>query len=529
MAADDHVPAKLSKNDSSPADTDYMQMFAEAQRLRFSGNAEDEFISGYHNSTIRTTRRAFMAGFLLYSLFGILDIYVTPVSLPQVWLIRFGIGCPALILMILCTYVKKLYSIMQFLGAATTTIGGVGLVCIIMITRPEEIAYTQYYAGLILVMLFTSSWLRLRFWYALSTNTIIIISYELAAIYKQHLPETPQGNILFISNNFLLLGTYVIGAFANYSLELHTRTDFLQKRIIEAEKNKVNAQRLAIEQQANDLSKALTSLKETQSRLINSEKLASLGELTAGIAHEIKNPLNFVTNFSEISIELIHDFEAQISAGNTEDLLSLAKNLKEIVEKIAFHGNRADSIVKSMLQHSRQSTGEKEPTDINTLIDEYLRLSYQGLRARDHNFNASMKTALDNSIEDINIVAQDMGRVLLNLFTNAFYSVNEKKKQAVTADIPYEPLVTVTTKAISLEENNNRPAISIVVKDNGMGISQKAMPKIFQPFFTTKPPGEGVGLGLSLSHEIITRGHGGSIHIETKEGEFAEFIIIIPI
>jgi C4-dicarboxylate-specific signal transduction histidine kinase len=334
----------------------------------------------------------------------------------------------------------------------------------------------------------------------------------------QHLVASPEGEVLFLSNNFVLLGTYIIGAFANYSLERHTRIDFLQKRTIEAEKNKVNDQRVAIEQQAHKLSRAIASLKETQSRLVNSEKLASLGELTAGIAHEIKNPLNFVTNFSELNMELINDFEAEAAAGNTEEAIRLAKDIKENLQKIAYHSNRADSIVKNMLQHSRKGTGQKQPTDINALIDEYFRLSYQGVRAKDKDFNTAIKVELDETIESINVVPQDIGRVLLNMFTNAFYSVNQKKKQAGKA---YEPCVTVSTQ-------KETGSIAIRIRDNGVGITQKAMTKIFQPFFTTKPTGEGVGLGLSLSHDIITKGHGGMMNVESGEGEFAEFIIHLP-
>ncbi|MFN2440945.1 MAG: sensor histidine kinase, partial [Chitinophagaceae bacterium] len=313
-------------------------------------------------------------------------------------------------------------------------------------------------------------------------------------------------------------------------LERHTRIDFLQKRTIETEKNKVTAQRAAIEQQAQRLSKIIASLRETQARLVSSEKLASLGELTAGIAHEIKNPLNFVTNFSEVSLELINDFEAAAMAGNREETIELAKSIKEMLEKIAYHGNRADSIVKSMLQHSRKETGEKEPTDINALIDEYFRLSYQGLRAKDKNFNASMKMELDDNIGNINIIPQDIGRVILNLFTNAFYSVNQKKKShhPLKGGENYEPIVSVTTKNLRspLGDGGN---IVIRVKDNGLGIAQNSMNKIFQPFFTTKPSGEGIGLGLSLSHEIITKGHGGTMKVESEEGEFAEFIISLPV
>jgi signal transduction histidine kinase len=268
----------------------------------------------------------------------------------------------------------------------------------------------------------------------------------------------------------------------------------------------------------------VASLKETQTRLVNSEKLASLGELTAGIAHEIKNPLNFVTNFSEVSLELAKDFEAETAAGNTKETIALAKDIKENLLKIAYHGNGADSIVKSMLQHSSKGTGQKQQTDINALIDEYFRLSYQGLRAKDKDFNATTEMDLDDGIGHINIVPQDIGRVVLNLFTNAFYSVNQKKKQA---DKSYEPKVSVGTKLI--KSASGEGSVVIRVKDNGLGITQKAMPKIFQPFFTTKPSGEGIGLGLSLSHEIIIKGHGGTMNVESRQGEFAEFIIHLPV
>jgi hypothetical protein len=225
--------------------TDYMQLYAAAQWLRFPRKIEAEFIADYYNSTIKTTRWAFTAGFLIYALFGYLDLYVAPISLRNVWLIRFGIGCPVLLIVVFFTFIKRFAPYMQLLGAAAATIGGVGVVAIIMITQPVEVANTHYYSGLILVMLFTSSWLR--FWYALVTNTIVIISYQLVAIYEQNLLGSLEGNVQFLSNNFVLLATYIIGAFANYSLERHTRIDFLQKRTIEAEKNKVNSQRVAIQ------------------------------------------------------------------------------------------------------------------------------------------------------------------------------------------------------------------------------------------------------------------------------------------
>jgi signal transduction histidine kinase len=273
------------------------------------------------------------------------------------------------------------------------------------------------------------------------------------------------------------------------------------------------------------IEKAYKDLKSTQSQLIQSEKMASLGELTAGIAHEIQNPLNFVNNFSEVSAELIDEWKEQFTKGNGQDATVIADDIKQNLEKIIQHGKRADAIVKGMLQHSRTSTGQKEPTDINALTDEYLRLAYHGLRAKDKSFNTTIKTDFDErlsadkaGIGKINIIPQDIGRVILNLITNAFYSVTEKSKHHPDN---YEPTVSVSTKRLV-------DKIEIKVKDNGMGIPQKVMDKIFQPFFTTKPTGQGTGLGLSLSYDIITKGHGGELKVETKEGEGAEFIILVP-
>jgi two-component system NtrC family sensor kinase len=270
--------------------------------------------------------------------------------------------------------------------------------------------------------------------------------------------------------------------------------------------------------QKDELQKTLDELKSAQSQLIQSEKMASLGELTAGIAHEIQNPLNFVNNFSEVNKELLEELEQEIDNGNFGEIKALTKDIKENEEKINHHGKRADAIVKGMLQHSRSSNGIKEPTDINKLTDEYLRLAYHGLRAKDKSFNATMKTDFDESIGTINIIPQDMGRVILNLITNAFYVVDEKKKH-IGED--YEPTVTVSTKKVGDE-------VTISVKDNGNGISQQVLDKIFQPFFTTKPTGQGTGLGLSLSYDIV-KVHGGELKVETKEGDGSEFIIHLPI
>ena len=266
------------------------------------------------------------------------------------------------------------------------------------------------------------------------------------------------------------------------------------------------------------LQNTLNELKVTQQQLIQSEKMASLGELTAGIAHEIQNPLNFVNNFSEINTELIEEMKIELTAGNNKDAIAIADDIAENEQKINHHGKRADAIVKGMLQHSRTSSGVKEPTNINALADEYLRLAYHGLRAKDKSFNATMKTDYDESIGNINIIPQDIGRVILNLITNAFYAVTEKKKQA---GVDYEPTVSVSTKKIN-------DKVEIRVADNGHGIPQKIMEKIFQPFFTTKPTGQGTGLGLSLSYDIM-KAHGGELKVETNESEGSVFAIQIPI
>jgi two-component system, NtrC family, sensor kinase len=276
---------------------------------------------------------------------------------------------------------------------------------------------------------------------------------------------------------------------------------------------------MLLQSQKQEIEATLGELKTTQKQLIQSEKMASLGELTAGIAHEIQNPLNFVNNFSEVNTELIDELELEIYKGNLDEVKAIAKDIKENEQKINHHGKRADAIVKGMLQHSRSSSGVKEPVNINALADEYLRLAYHGLRAKDKSFNATMKTDFDQNIGDINIIPQDIGRVILNLITNAFYAVTEKKQQQPAG---YEPTVSVRTKMI-----DNKVLISVT--DNGNGIPKSVLDKIYQPFFTTKPTGQGTGLGLSMSYEIVTKGHGGALKVETREGEGAEFTIILPV
>jgi signal transduction histidine kinase/ligand-binding sensor domain-containing protein len=297
---------------------------------------------------------------------------------------------------------------------------------------------------------------------------------------------------------------------------------YLRRRVLQKEREKNRARELQqakeIEKAYHKLEEAYESLKTTQTQLIQSEKMASLGELTAGIAHEIQNPLNFVNNFSEVNSELIDEMEQEFKVGNSNEALIIANNIKENLKKIDFHGKRADAIVKGMLQHSRSSSGVKEPTDINALADEYLRLAYHGLRAKDKSFNATTKTDFAENVGKIDVIPQDIGRVILNLITNAFYAVTEKRQ---VAGEEYEPTVTVATR-----RSDNR--VEIAVTDNGNGIPQRVMDKIFQPFFTTKPSGKGTGLGLSMSYDIVTKGHDGELRVETEENRYSRFRIILP-
>ena len=338
----------------------------------------------------------------------------------------------------------------------------------------------------------------------------------------QHLPQAASGNLpaslIYLP---LKVKDNIAGVITVQSFQQHAYSEYhlymLRNIAIYAAIALENAESF------KKLNQTLESLKKTQSQLIQSEKMASLGELTAGIAHEIQNPLNFVNNFSEVNSELIAEMKQEMDKGNFEGAKTIADDIKENEKKIVFHGKRADGIVKGMLQHSRSSSGVKEPTDINALCDEYLRLSYHGLRAKDKSFNATIKTDFDNSIDKINIIPQDIGRVILNLLTNAFYVVDEKKKASTSsAGQPYEPTVSIRTKKAG-------DKVLISVSDNGNGIPQKVMDKIFQPFFTTKPTGQGTGLGLSLSYDIVTKGHGGELKVETKEGVGTTFIIILPV
>ncbi len=328
---------------------------------------------------------------------------------------------------------------------------------------------------------------------------------------------------LFFTGIFLSLPIsllfYLAFRFKEFIHEVQYNTQQVLQLSEEKKQQALNQQKLLEEEVASqtvELRTSFENLKSAQSQLIQSEKMASLGELTAGIAHEIQNPLNFVNNFSEVNKELLSEMKDEMEKGNLADAKEIANDIIANEEKINHHGKRADAIVKGMLQHSRSNNSTKEPTKINKLADEYLRLAYHGLRAKDKSFNATLNTDFDESIGNINIVPQDIGRVILNLITNAFYATNEKMKSGIEG---YDPTVSISTK----KEGDK---VEIKVADNGNGIPQKVLDKIFQPFFTTKPTGQGTGLGLSLAYDIV-KAHAGELKVETKEGEGSEFIILL--
>lgn len=366
--------------------------------------------------------------------------------------------------------------------------------------------------------------------FIIAVVSIILFFWILYAIHPSNEPPDLLNWLPYILGFFMVWATIV---FSSY---LYKNYGNAQRQVVEAmlerekmaleqeqhryafmEKAKIQLE-MEVESRTAELKASLQELKATQSQLIHAEKMASLGELTAGIAHEIQNPLNFVNNFSEVNAELITELKAELEKGNIEEAKLVAGDIADNEHKISQHGKRADSIVKGMLQHSRVSTSTREPTDINKLADEYLRLAYHGLRAKDKSFNTALHTHFDETIGMVNMIPQDISRVLLNLFSNSFYAVQEKMKTGLPG---FEPAVIVSTEKIG-------PSLVVTVEDNGNGISQKMIDKIFQPFFTTKPAGQGTGLGLSLSYDII-KAHGGELTVDSKEGKYAKFCISLPL
>lgn len=400
-----------------------------------------------------------------------------------------------------------------------------GIVCIPIGIFVYDVGWKLYGGFFTNVFNLGVSWVAYNFFRSNNKAALIIavagpFFMLMWAVFSMQLLPDNVGHYFFVVSQLsmpLAVSLYLAYDFAltNHSLQQKlAEVSVLSKEKQEILKN----QNVVLEQQVTErtsaLKKSLDDLKETQSQLVHSEKMASLGALVAGIAHEIKNPLNFVNNFAEVNKELLSELNDAIAKGNINDVKSIAKNISDNQEKIDHHGKRADGIVKSMLQHSRATAGPREPTDINALCDEYLRLTYHGYRAKDKSFTARVETHFDHSIEKIMIVGQDVGRVVLNVINNAFYAVNEKKHEKGSDFIPE---VIVSTR-------KRDGKVEIIIKDNGTGIPLNVLDKIFQPFFTTKPPGQGTGLGLSLAYDIV-KVHGGEILVYSVEGEGAEFTI----
>ncbi len=395
-----------------------------------------------------------------------------------------------------------------------------------------EMALLGYFAWLLITC---RKSIRGAEWSVVVAMTVLTLgSLIWVSLHKYHLDtfivyENLLKSVVLLSAPILLL-LYVA---LSYRRILDERQVEAQKviRITEEKRQLLEQQNIVLETQVaertRDLEKSLSDLRATQSQLIQSEKMASLGELTAGIAHEIQNPLNFVNNFSELNHELLDELQNALPAGRNEEAASLIRDIRENEEKILYHGRRADGIVKGMLQHSRTGSGTKEPTDINALAEEYLRLAYHGMRAKDKSFNVNIKTDFDESIGNIDIVPQDIGRVLLNLITNAFHALSAPKSPE--GDLPYIPTVNVTTKLLKPPSGGlGANQVQITVSDNGPGIPDAIKDKIFQPFFTTKPTGQGTGLGLSLSYDII-KAHGGLLSMASTPGEGTTFSISLPL
>lgn len=355
--------------------------------------------------------------------------------------------------------------------------------------------------------------------YYASYVLLFLIKYALPSLYKT------TESYLDLLNIITLVWLFAFGISAKNQLNTLKREKEQKEKVIhenEALEHLVRERTNEILQQKNQLEETVEELKQTQNQLIQQEKLASLGELTAGIAHEIQNPLNFVNNFSEVSTELLEELKEELSAGHlSENSSGILEDLVQNLQKISYHGKRASGIVKNMLEHSRASTGERQQVDINTLAEEYIKLSFHGLRAKDKSFNSDFKVWAAPALPTVEAIPQDLGRVLLNLCNNAFYAVSRKAAENIPG---YKPLVTIAMENLPAEE-----AVKITVSDNGGGIPKELKNKIFQPFFTTKPTGQGTGLGLSLSYDIITKGHGGELTVESVEGESTVFSIVLPV
>ncbi len=403
--------------------------------------------------------------------------------------------------------------------------------------------YLEILSILVLYLLYKSKGQSPNIRPILATILPFIFAIFLIDFFEFLTPKFYEKNEEYFKNfrAFTIMWLFGFGIYVqkqNKKEKIRKQKDEFERKILEDKKNSLESQvaerTVELTQQKEALEKTVIELKTTQTQLIHAEKMASLGELTAGIAHEIQNPLNFVNNFSEMSVELIQELKSPLTPdggmldGEKIDMELLADIIQNL-EKISHHGKRASSIVKGMLEHSRTSTGKKELTDINALADEYLRLSYHGLRAKDKTFNSDFKTDFEENLPKIEVVTQDFGRVLLNLINNAFYAVGKRQMNVNVGEVQNLADVAIFKPTVTVSTQNANNQLIIKIKDNGTGMPEAVKAKIFQPFFTTKPTGEGTGLGLSLAFDIVTKGHNGTIDVQSVENKGTEFTIILPI
>ena len=451
--------------------------------------------------------------------------------------ITIAVGITAGVIRIITRFLDTEISMPEFYKIIK--LSWLGLLALLLTTESFGVSfftnnYLEILSILVLYLLYKSKGKSSNIRPILVTVLPFIFAIFLIDLFQFLTPKFYENNDEYFKNfeGFTIMWLFGFGIYVqkqNKREKIGRQKEALERQILEDKKNSLESQVIErtaeLTQQKEALEKTVLELKTTQTQLIHAEKMASLGELTAGIAHEIQNPLNFVNNFSEMSVELIEELKEERrkeKGERDEDLeIELLADIVQNLEKISHHGKRASSIVKGMLEHSRTSSGVKELTDINALADEYLRLSYHGLRAKDKSFNADFKTNFEENLPKIEVVPQDFGRVLVNLVNNAFYAVGKREKEGKGIGDSFKPTVNISTKNI-----DNR--IVIKISDNGVGMPEAVKAKIFQPFFTTKPTGEGTGLGLSLAYDIV-KAHGGTLEVESEEGIGTTFVVKLPI
>ena len=469
--------------------------------LRFKNDeTEAAFYDAYVQDSLPIIRWSLGLGFGLFAFFGILDVELVPDVIVEALTIRV-IVCSFIAAGFWLSFSRYFKKGMQFIMSLVPFMAAVGVMIMILIT--DWLGGTYYYGGLIVIMMFVHVLSRLRFIYATVTGWLIVALFVAVSLVKDH-----PGYVI-MNNTFVLVSAHMFGMFASYMLERYARQIFLQM-------NALGSRKRELEKANTELKNALNDLKSMQNQLVHSEKMASLGQLTAGIAHEIKNPLNFVTNFANLSEELARDLREALDTGQPhEDIEAIIDDLGRCAEKINEHGRRADRIVRNMLEHARFSAGNYETVEINHFVDEWVCLAQNELDVDFPKLEVTIERLYDPDAGEVNLAPQDMGRVLLNILQNAFYAA----KQCTNTDAP--PTVTIHT-------NGTHDDVEIRITDNGPGIPENIRHRVFEPFFTTKPAGEGTGLGLSLSYDIVTRAHGGTLQVESTVGEGTSFIITIP-